>query len=278
MYRNLLKKRLLLTLVLLCALLASAESPKSFALRQGMDKTAVLTQVGTDFGFFMPETGGYLKTGLLLNDKSLWLKNAESLRMKKSNRGWELTIKDSFLGNGILYLCVQPLSDSNGLVLQVNGSGLPEGLQFLWVYGGCSADSLPSEKTAFLLPGQCYNNVFSREINAFTVYYGQTVKLKVMMGLAPLTTETRLSDARQMASPLALWISGKKTDAPVLAATNPLMNGENFYYCFYRQNQKADYNYYMLPALFEKEAGQKAINTNENAKPHTDFGPDFHQH
>lgn len=254
-----------------------AATPSTTVLRIAADRTMVLAQGGTDFGCFMPETGGYLKTGLMVGEKSLWLKDAKSLQSKPSNRGWSLLVKDPILGTGELQFQVQPLTDSNGFILQVSGRNLPNGLKFLWAYGGGSADTLPAEKTNFLQPEQCRDNVFSREINAFTMYYGTTTRLKVMMGVMPLQTETRLSDARQMTLPLVLWNSGKKTDAPVLAGSNALLNGETYYYCIYRQNKLADYNYYLLPALFVKEAALKTTNTNDKAKPNSDFGPDFHQ-
>ncbi|HET9570314.1 MAG TPA: DUF4450 domain-containing protein [Bacteroidales bacterium] len=270
-------KKSLFALALWCSLTARAAEPNSTVLRMGSDRVVVLTQKGTDFGFFSPETSGYLKTGLMLGNQSLWLKDAKSLQSISINRGWELLVKDPILGTGELRFQVQPLTDCNGLILQVVGKNLPVGLKLLWAYGGGSADTLPAEKTTFLQPEQCRDNVFSREINAFTMYYGTTARLKVMMGVMPLQTETRLSDARQMTSPFNFWNSGKKTDAPALAGSNLLVNNEIYYYCIYRQNKLADYNYYMLPALFQKEAAFKTTPTNEKEKPLSNFGPDFHQ-
>lgn len=254
-----------------------AAEPNTTILRNGSDQTMVLAQSGTEFGFFMPETGGYLKTGLMVGEKSLWLKDAKSIQGKKSNRGWDLLLKDPILGSGELQFRVQPLTDSNGLILQVSGRNLPEGLRFIWAYGGGSSDTLPSEKTTFLQPEQCKDNVFSREINAFTMYFGTMAKLKVIMGVMPLQAETRLGDAKQLSTPYIYWNSGKKTDAPALAGSNSLLNGEKNYYCIYRQNNLADYNYYMLPALFAKEAAIKTTTTNEKVTTLSDFGPDFHQ-
>ena len=270
-------KAFLLILLVVASTAVQAATPATTVLRKGADKTMVLAQSGTDFGFFMPETGGYLKAGLILGEKSLWLNSAKSLQSKVMNRGWEILVSDPILGTGELQVRVQPLTDCNGLVLQVTGKNLPEGLRFVWAYGGGACDTLALSKTQFLLPEQCRDNVFSREINAFTMYYGSTAKLKVMMGVSPLETELRLADARQMSSPLVYWNSGKKTDAPALAGSNGLASGETYYYCIYRQNQLADYNYYLLPALFAKEAALKTSTTNEKAKPHSDFGPDFHQ-
>ena len=270
-------KLILFALLAVVSINLQAAPPVSTVLRKGTDKTLVLAQSGTDFGFFMPETGGYLLTGLMVGEKSLWLREAKTLKSSVTNRGWELLVQDPILGTGELQMQVQPLTDCNGLILKVSGVRLPTGLKFVWAYGGGSYDTLPASKTQFLQPQQCKDNVFSREINAFTMYYGTTAKLKVMMGVMPLQTETRLSDAKQMTSPLVLWNSGKKTDAPVLAGRNALESGETYFYCIYRQNQLADYNYYMLAEIFNKEAALKTTNTNEKAKPHSDFGPDFHQ-
>lgn len=271
------KRNILLALFAVLAFNLLAASPATTVLRKGADKSLVLAQNGTDFGFFMPETGGYLLTGLMVGERSLWLREAKTLKSRVVNRGWEVLVQDPILGTGELRLNVQPLTDCNGLILKVEGTNLPEGLKFLWAYGGGSYDTLPARKTTFLQSEQCRDNVFSREINAFTMYYGTTAKLKVMMGVMPLQTETRLSDAKQLASPSVFWKSGKKTDSPALAGSNVLKNDEASYYCIYRQNQLADYNYYLLPALFDRESVLKTTNTNEKAKPHSDFGPDFHQ-
>jgi len=235
------------------------KSPESMVLRDVGNGTEVISQYGTNFGFFMPETGGYLYTGLILGDKSIWLNESNKLKIDKKNNGWIVHISDPLLEKGKLKIHVLPLSSSNGLIIQVIGKDIPENLQFLWAYGGCSAKNEPSEKTTFLKPEQCLYNVFSREINTFTVYYGSNLKLKVMMGVGPLNTETRLTDANKMTNPFELWNSGKKTDAPVMSAINVIKAGEPYYYCIYRQNKEADYNYQMLPDLFKKELTIKKI-------------------
>ncbi|MDT4882711.1 hypothetical protein FQZ97_1186900 [compost metagenome] len=70
----------------------------------------------------------------------------------------------------------------------------------------------------------------------------------------------RLSDASRKDTPLAFFESGKKTEAPALAAVLPLKNGQKEYICIYRQNAAADYNYFMLPEVFadvKARAGEK---------------------
>lgn len=77
--------------------------------------------------------------------------------------------------------------------------------------------------------------------------------LRVTSGIMPVGSELRLSDAHRQKTPLELYHSGKKTDAPVLSGFYSWTAQENCYFCFYKQNAKADYNYFMLPELFQKE-------------------------
>jgi len=76
------------------------------------------------------------------------------------------------------------------------------------------------------------------------------MKLRTVHGVSPIGSEIRLSDGHKQASPLALFNSGKKTDAPVISALCPWKPQEKLYFCFY---QRGDYNYFMLPGLFGKE-------------------------
>lgn len=254
----------------------SAEDNSTTVLRDADNGVGILSQKGTDFGFFMPETAGYFLTGISCGDKSLWLSRAAERKIKKLKRGWSLVIKDPVLEKGILEITVLPLTGSNGLIMEVEGKNLPEDCYFIWTYGGCSAGNSDEDKTQFLKPENCLYNVFSTEINAFTVYYGQSMRLKVMMGVSPLDTEIRLSDARKMSTPLELWESGKKTDSPVISSRNKMSQGEKYYYCIYRQNQVSDYDYYMLPGVFNEELTNKKSDNNEKARSATSFGPDFH--
>lgn len=272
---NLIRK---LIFLLVCCVLwtANAAEPKTVTLRQGQGGQRVLSQHGSTFGFFMPETAGYLYTGLMVGQQGVWLHKAANVKVSGANRGWVLTIEDPLLKQGKLTMTVMPLTASNGLILAVQGQRLPTDLRFIWAYGGCSAATDSLDKQAFFRPEQCLYNVFSREINAFTVYYGPSMRLKVMMGVAPPETELRLADARQLDTPQAFWSSGKKTDAPALAGSNSLQSGVTYYYCLYRQNQEADFNYEHLPALFQRESTSTQSNRHDQAQPHTSFGPDFH--
>lgn len=130
------------------------------------------------------------------------------------------------------------LPDTRGFILEVAvTSSSPKADALFWSFGDCQPDSDV--------------NVFSVEGQAFTCYYGESMKLRTLQAVTP-TDDIRLSNGHKDESPLTLHESGKKTDRPVLSGRCPLVAGSKLYFCFYEQNAKADYNYYMLPDVFAK--------------------------
>lgn len=127
------------------------------------------------------------------------------------------------------------LPDTRGFILEVAVQSLSDADMLFWSFGDCQPDA--------------DINVFSVEEQAFTCYYGESMKLRTLQAVTP-TEDIRLSDGHQDKNPLVLYESGKKTNRPVLAGRCPLAAGSKLYFCFYEQNAKADYNYYMLPDIF----------------------------
>lgn len=105
-------------------------------------------------------------------------------------------------------------------------------------------------------PQYCKDNVFNVEGTQVTIYHGKVMQLRVTNLIVPSASSIRLSDGHKQDTPLTLLTSGKKTDAPVLAATCLIRKGEKVYFCAYKQNAKADYADYMLPELFYQEKQQ----------------------
>lgn len=129
------------------------------------------------------------------------------------------------------------LPDTRGFILEVAVTSLQQADTLFWSFGDCQPDM--------------DINVFSVEGQAFTCYYGESMKLRTLQAVTP-TDDIRLSNGRQDKTPLLLYESGKRTDRPVLAGRCPLAANSKLYFCFYEQNARADYNYFMLPDLFAK--------------------------
>lgn len=199
--------------------------------------------------FRLSQGAGTFRLGVVAGDESRWL---DQCKLKETGDRIYI-IKDALLGKGEIRLTIRPLTDTKGFVMRVSGSRLPQNVSLCWAFGACNEDETLSSEGAAISPEACRDNVFSNEENAVTVYYGASMALRVTQGISPVGSKLRLADARKQNSPLELYHSGKKTDAPVIAALYPWEAQEDCYFCFYKQNAKADFNYYMLPQLFEKE-------------------------
>lgn len=195
--------------------------------------------------FHLPKGAGSFRLGVVCGEESRWIDECDI-----KQEGVHYTIKDNLWKGGKLRLVVCPLpAPAVGFIVKVDGEKLPQELQLCWAFGGCNGVEDPAVKDNLIPTAACRYNVHSTEGNAFTTYYGASMRLRTTHGVMPIGSEMRLSDGHQQSSPLALYHSGKKTDAHVIAALYEWEEKEACYFCLF---QRADYNYFMLPEVFEK--------------------------
>lgn len=224
-----------------------------YSLNTLNDKSDIKAAKHPEFAFLLPEMAGNLKFGIVRNNESKWFQDFEISDVKQSAKGLIYTLSDPFLDKGEIIFEVLSLSSSDGVIIEVSADRLPDGISLFWSYGGAFGKILDKDVNRGLEPGYCKYNVFSVEWTAFTLYYGESMKLKTINAVMPVTSEIRLSDANMQQTPLMFYTSGKKTNAPALTGLLPLKNGQKEYFCIYRQNEDADYNHYMLSTLFLNE-------------------------
>jgi len=251
---NKVKTIILIALLTLFCIHTNAVEPNKFSivLSGAQNAPRVLACKTPEFSFHFPQMAGNFRLGLISGEKSLWGDQVKSVKLQKKEGKLIYTLSDDLLKDGKVIIRMARLTDSDGFVMEVEGINIPEGTDLFWSFGGSYAKILSDKTKSNLKPEYCKDNVFSVEGNAFTVYYGESLDLKVVQAVVPSESDIRLSDAHKQATPLMFHQSGKKTDAPVLTGTNKLINGK-LYFCFYVQNTKADYNSFMLPELFKKE-------------------------
>lgn len=213
--------------------------------------TAAMTLLATtlmaqDMTFNLPEVAGTLRMGFAQGEESFWFADA---KVKKSGTADKqvFVVSDKRMGKGSVTIEVNAMKDTKGYTLKVQGENLPDGAQLVWAYGGSSGEATMPENN--FTPEQCKDNVFSVEGCAFSVYYGTSRRLRIVSVLTPVGSDIRLSDARKMTTPMQMFSSGKKTDAPALCAVVSVENGKALYFAAYKQNPKADYNEFMLEEL-----------------------------
>lgn len=152
---------------------------------------------------------------------------------KEGNSNW-LSSKDRVKGVTFQW---KSLPNTRGFILEVKVSSTEIADHLYWSFGDCQPD--------------VDINVFSVEGQAFTCYYGESMKLHTLQAVTP-SDDIRLCDGEKNQTPVQLFESGKRTKHPILCGKCSLTVGSKLYFCFYEQNSKADYNYFMLTEVFEK--------------------------
>ncbi len=243
-------KTSLTLLITLCSLVSFAQE-ETHILQGKNPSSKIIAGLYPEFSFLLPEMAGNLKFGVIRGDESKWLEGFFGIESSHENNRVKYSLHDSILGEGELVIDAISLSTTDGLILEVEAKNLPEGIQLFWSFGGSYGKAIKEDEIG-LKPEYCKYNVFSVEGSLFTVYYGESMKLKVFQAVTPLNSEIRLADAFQQNSPLEFFNSGKKTTAPALAAIVPLKKNDKHYFTFYRQNAEADFNTYTLPEVFSE--------------------------
>lgn len=87
------------------------------------------------------------------------------------------------------------LPDTRGFILEVAVTSLQQADTLFWSFGNCQPDM--------------DINVFSVEGQAFTCYYGESMKLRTLQAVTP-TDDIRLSNGRQDKTPLLLYDRGNE--------------------------------------------------------------------
>jgi len=208
----------------------------------------------TNWSVLTPKLAGTLKLGVINGNESKWFSDFFKIKEKSNSKETIYTIKDHIIGNGKIELIIRSLTDSKGNILKVNFTDIPANTKLIWAYGGASNKKTDAHNwIPNIKPNDCYQNVFSIEGNSFTLYYGTSRHLKILEALTPPpSSHLRLSDAYRQNSPIDLLRSNKSTSAQILTANVIIPKSESLYFCFYFLSPKADYNYFMLPKLFEK--------------------------
>lgn len=227
-----------------------------YELKARTSDALILAADYPEFSFLFPEMAGSLKLGIMISNESKWISTLKVKKVDYTSKSISYQIEDTFLQGGCVSFDIISLQDTDGIVIEVSAANLPADTYLFWAYGGASGKILDKRQNDFQLsPNYCKYNVFSVEHTAFTLYYGKSMNLKTINAVMPINSEIRLSDAHKQENPYLFFESGKRTDSPALCGRLPLKDGEKEYFCIYKQNKQADFNHYMLPALFLKEKG-----------------------
>ena len=243
-----------------------------------------------EFALYLPGMGGNLKFGLISNNQSKWLINADKIETRYRPGSMNYKVDDSLLGNGSLKITVLSLFEIEGLLIKIEAKELTDSVQLIAAYGGATGLKFSRdgdigadpESSFYLKPEYCTDNVYSIHKNQFTVYFGSKkplteeeryeiqnfpnqkkdssinrTDLKTITGIFPGISHLKISDAAHLQSPASFY-KGKATSSPALCAQLKLSN-EAIYFLV-QNNKVSSLAYDDLSTLFEKtEAGRKQL-------------------
>lgn len=235
-----------------------------------------------EFAMYLPGMGGNLKFGLIKNNQSKWLINADHVETRYRSGSMIYKIADSLLGKGSITITALSLFESEGLIVKLEANNLDDDVQLIAAYGGATGlkfsrdgdTGADPESSFYLKPGYCTDNVYSINKNQFIVFFGNkkpltederyeiqnfprqkndSIKnkadLKTLNGVFPVSSQLKLSNAGQQQSPAAFYQSNASS-LPALCAELKLSN-EPVYFLI--QNSKTlSLTYKDLPTLFDQ--------------------------
>ncbi len=225
---------------------------EGFLLKNGTQKfnralygtnTAFRVETGDvpEFAMYMPGMGGNFKLGLIKNDNSKWLTEADEIETRYTTGKMTYKIQDELLENQSLEIEIMALANSEGFILKVSGT-LPNQTDLIWAFGGASGKRFSRngdigadpETVFYMLPEYTRHNYYEIEENQqkFTVDYGwnseEKITTKKLNGSFP-KGEVKLGSVHQLKTPIELFNS-KADSLPVLTGTVESLNSDGVYW------------------------------------------------
>ncbi len=244
-----------------------------------------------EFALYMPGMGGNFKFGFVINGKSKWLIEAKNIKAIYRAGSMLYEIRDPLLNNGVIYLHAIALYNSEGLIVKLNTSNAPAGLQVVAAYGGATGKKFSRdgdigadpESSFYLKPEYCKDNLYRINQNSFQLLYGfakplseeeryevqhlptaesktaATEKAKEIIGIFSSTAVLKIRDANNQQTPLQLLNSESTAASPLITASINIQNKQPYYFVLQKPENKT-VTYTSLPTVFqEAETARKQL-------------------
>lgn len=216
-----------------------------------------------EFALYMPGMGGNCKIGFIINNKSKWLTECDSINTVYIPGSMEYMLKDKLLGNGQIQLTILALAGAEGMVIRLQSRDIAGSLKIVVLYGGASGKKFSRdgdigadpESSFYLQPNYCTGNKFNIEKNSFRLLYGFSKNLseeqryeiqqgkpieaekgsaKELVGLFPISATLQISDAGQQSSPVNIIQASPSVTVPVVVASFYASNKEEQFLAVYK--------------------------------------------
>jgi hypothetical protein len=218
-----------------------------------------------EFALYLPGMGGNLKFGLLADGQSKWLIKADNIVARYRPGTMLYDITDPLLGAGKLHLEVLAMADAEGVLVKARFENVPAGrVRLLWAFGGATGRKFSRdgdigadpESSFYLKPEYCQGNSFELKKNSFALSYSVAARAgttpappKMLLGIAPPTSETHVADAAQQQTPQQLFASPASA-TPVLTGLVKVEAGKDIFLAVQKAETAVPLSYAGLPAAF----------------------------
>jgi len=196
-----------------------------------------------EFVLYLPGRGGNLRIGLRSAEGAKWLHEAADTVSRYRPGEMLYEIRDPLLGrDGVLRLAAVALNRTDGLIVRVEASHVPVGVELVWAYGGVNGErgrrdgdigteTVPIARWFQLRPEFCGDNAFTLTDDGFTL----RSRAATIHGVIPAGSQQSLAGAAQWSSCAGLLkSSGEEGAAPIIAGRMPLGGGKPLFLALQR--------------------------------------------
>ena len=195
-----------------------------------------------EFGFFMPNMGGNMQLGVISDNKSLWLNDAQFIESRYRPGARIYKIKDPIFQSGELIITVLAMSDAEGMIMKIEARNIPSNIDLISTFGGASnkrfsrnGDLGVDDPDAFSLHADaCLNNKYALGENAFELTYAQDSKggNRKSIGVFSKQTEIKSGSPYNMMTPLKVLQSDADPNRPIVISKVRIKTSEEYYIAF----------------------------------------------
>lgn len=188
-----------------------------------------------EIGLYMPNMGGSVCFALKNGYRVKWIREAERVEAVYLPGSRRYTVSDKeTMGAGKLVIEMLAWADADGVVVKLEGEGLPEDFRIVSFLGGATDEHFRREGDLgadradcfYLKPENCEGNVFRTVKNTCFLNYGDK-QCKQLYGVMPEGTEFRLVDGNRIDGSLEELMESEAGERPVLMSVSGV-KGETY--------------------------------------------------
>lgn len=233
-----------------------------------------------EFGLYLPRLGGTVRLGIINDEQSKWLIDADYIKSTYRAGSMIYVVKDKLLGKGELTLRLLALSDADGMILKVEADNLDKNSSLIWAYGGANNKRFSREgdlgadpESVFYLKAEnCIDNHYFIDDSSFKLYFSKEddraqngdyilskeevensflTSKKRMYGVINKKSAMAIYDANEQDSPLTLFQS-KKSETPLIAGKFVFGDANQDYLFIANPSTHQQVSYSELSSIFDK--------------------------